>query len=40
MTPPPRANEVLERGAKTLSYIVMTTKIFVENLSRILYNSH
>ena len=40
LTPRPRANEVLELGSKTLGYIVMTTKIFVENLSLILNNSY
>ena len=39
MTPPPRPYEVLELGANTLGYIVMTTKIFFDNLSRILKNS-
>ena len=38
ITPPP--NEVLDLGVKALSYIVLTTKLFVENLSRTLYNSH
>ncbi len=37
--PPPRPNEVLDLGVRTLGYAVLTTKIFVENLSRILNNS-
>jgi len=37
---PPPPNEVLDLGVKALSYIVLTTKLFVENLSRTLYNAH
>ena len=33
---PPRPTEVLDFSFRTLGYVVLTTKIFVENLSRIL----
>ena len=37
--PPPRPNEVLDLGVRTLGFVVLTTKIFVDNLSRISNNS-
>ena len=35
---PPRPNEVLDLSVRTLDYVVLTTKAFVENLSQILKN--
>ncbi len=37
--PPPRPNEVLDLGVRTLGYVVLTTRFFVENLSQFLKNS-
>ena len=35
----PRPNEVLDLGVRTLGYVVLTTKIFVENFLRTLNNT-
>ncbi len=37
--PPPRPNEVLDLGVRTLGNVVLTTRFFVENLSQFLKNS-